>query len=457
MLSPKQNVKSRLPLYLGIVLFLVTASTVLLFYLNAPFVATNADTPGYLDALKQLQTTGNPINAFRLPTYSLFMLIVYAITGQGNLMAVSIVQGILFILATIEIYLLALLITRRTWIAFFVGSLVGTNVILISYVKPILTEGLSLWLLTTIVLCMVAFLKTFRPCFFWLSTIGLAFLLFTRPEWILLPCLLFPYVFIRIRKKPIARAVLRRVISALAIIYLLIGGYIGANALINHVPSLSTVSNLNLIGKVIQYHMQDETPYNPALSHIYDYYIHLGESSPYRIIHREPMLGEHNAQASADFARDIILHHPGEFLVKSVPLFFTSLYHYYPLGLIQKNNPGPYDNLINPILQVQQSLYTLNTLFPLCALIWMILCFYRKTRDSFCVQTMGLLVLIISYAVIITTLGGYYEFDYMRVHIVFDPLISLVIWGSCGLGLYQIGSFLRGRRQQKTGEANVIA
>ncbi len=446
MLTKKLSSEFRISFYLGFFLLFITGEITLIFYLNTPFAETAADTSGYLNGLHQLQTAGNPVDAFRLPTYSLFLLVVYAVAGQGNLMAVSIAQGLLFICATEEIYLLTLLITRRKWLSFFVGLLIGTNVILISYSKPIMTEGLSLWLLTTIMLCVVAFLKTFRYRFFWISSACLVFLLFTRPEWILLPCLLFPYIVVRARKKLSTRAIILRATSALIIIYLIIGSYIVANALINNVASLSTVSNMNLIGKIIQYHMQDETPYNPSLSHIYDQFIRQGETSPYQIIGKAPILGLHHAQASADFARDIILHHPVQFLVDSVPLFFTSLYHYYPVRIAQHNGAGPYDKFIKPVLSLQQFLYTTNIFFPLCALAWLILCFYRKTRQAFCVQAIGLLVLTVIYAVVITTLGGYYESDYMRVHIVFDPLITLVIWCSFGLGIYQLGSCVSRRK-----------
>jgi hypothetical protein len=277
--------------YLGFVLLFITGGKTLIFYLNTPFAETTADTPSYLNALHQLQTVGNPVDAFRLPTYSLFLLVVFAVAGQGNLMAVSIAQSLLFICATEEIYLLTKLITQRKWLSFFAGLLVGTNVILISYSKPIMTEGLSLWLLTTIMLCVVAFLKTFRYRFFWISSACLVFLLFTRPEWIVLPCLLFLYIVIRARKKLSRRAIVLRAASALLIIYLSIGGYIIANALINNVGSLSTVTNMNLIGKIIQYHMQGETPYNPSLSHSYDQFIRQGVTSPYQIIGKAPFLG----------------------------------------------------------------------------------------------------------------------------------------------------------------------
>ncbi|EFH81816.1 hypothetical protein [Ktedonobacter racemifer] len=447
MLSEKQaGVETRLSYYLGAFLLLIIIGVVGIYYLNAPFVEFGPDTYGYLGAVHQLQTTGNPVNYFRLPTYSIFILGVYAFTHQGNLMAVSIVQGILFICAVAEIYLLTLLITRRPWIAFLVGLLVGTNIFLLYSAKLIMAEGLSLWLLTTVMLNAIVFLKTLRPLFLWISSGCLLFLLFARPEWVLFPCLLFLILIVFTWKKLPRRTIALPVISSLAVMYLLIGGYIYANARINNVASLSTVTNMNLIGKVLQYRMQDETPYNPYLSHIYDDYLRQGHASPFYIASHAPGIGDHYAQASADWAKNIILHHPVEFLMKSVPLFFTSLY-YYPAPSIPHIAPGKFVNIINPLLLIQLRLSTTNILFPLCALIWLTLCCYRKTRHAFGVQTMGLLVLTVVYAVIITTLGSYSESEYPRIHVIFDPLITLVVWGSFGLGIYQLLSFLRGRKK----------
>lgn len=43
---------------------------------------------------------------------------------------------------------------------------------------------------------------------------------------------------------------------------------------------------------------------------------------------------------------------------------------------------------------------------------------------------MGIVVLLVLYGIMVTTLGGYRSDDYMRVHTVFSPLLTLIIWGS---------------------------
>ena len=419
----------------ALILLGLTSLVVLIYYLNYPYPETNTDTPGYLAVVTQLQQYGNPVNAFRLPIYPLLIVLVYFFAGQGNTMAVSIVQGILFVLTTLEFFLLVALLTRRSWPAFLFGLLVGTNLILLSYSKPIMTEGPSLWLLTTIMLLIAAYLYTSRLSFFWASICFLLLLLFTRPEWEFLPILLCIYLLILL-KKPVMRRILPHLFAALLLLYIPIAAYILVNTLAGGFPGLTTVENMNIIGKVLQYHMQDEAAAeDQPISRILDRYTSHGERSPYYILGHEPELSKNNGQQPTDFARKIILAHPLEFLLKSVPYFFSSLTQYIPVAIQQKRLPGPFDGFINTLLSVRQWLYAGNVLYPFCALAWLILFCFRSARAQPAVQVMAWLSLATLYALTITTLGGYFDQDYMRVHIVFDPLLSLIIWGTlfCGL------------------------
>jgi hypothetical protein len=422
----------------ALILLSLTSLVVLIYYLNYPYPETNVDTSGYLAVVTQLQQHGNPVNAFRLPIYPLLIVLVYFFAGQGNAMAVSIVQGILFVLTALEIFLLVALLTRRSWPAFIFGLLVGTNLILLSYSKPIMTEGLSLWLLTTIMLLIAAYLYTSRLSFFWSSICFMLLLLFTRPEWEFLPILLCIYLLILL-KKPATRRILPHLFAALLLIYLPIAGYILVNTLAGGFAGLTTVENMNIIGKVLQYHMQDEaTVEDQPISRIFDKYTSHGERSPYYILGHEPELSKNNAQQPTDFARKIILAHPLEFLLKSVPYFFSSLTRYIPVAVQQKRLPGPFDGFINILLSIQQWLYACNILYPSCALVWLILFCSRSARAQPSVQVMAWLSLATLYALTITTLGGYFDQDYMRVHIVFDPLLSLIIWGTLFCGLKKV-------------------
>src|SRR5205085_2784501 len=99
-----------------------------------------------------------------------------------------------FVLATMEIYALAILVFKRTWMAFLIGLIVGTNVVLLTYVKPIMSEGLALWLLSTLALAVVVYIRHLRMPAFWIVVLCMVLLLFTRPEWLYLPIPLFGYL-----------------------------------------------------------------------------------------------------------------------------------------------------------------------------------------------------------------------------------------------------------------------
>src|SRR5450759_232820 len=93
----------------GTLLLLLTVILTVAYYVNYPRVELNADTPAYLRFVNRIYMHTQPyflVDIWRLPGYPLLITFVYALYGQGNLMAVSIVQGILFVLATMEIYVL---------------------------------------------------------------------------------------------------------------------------------------------------------------------------------------------------------------------------------------------------------------------------------------------------------------------------------------------------------------
>jgi len=411
----------------GILLLILTIIPTVFYYLNYPRPEISVDTPTYLRVANRLLTQPYLlVDISRLPGYPLLIVLTYGVAGKNNLMAVSIVQAILFVLTTLEIYVLAILLFKRTWIALLIGLLVGTNLVILSYVKPIMSEGLAMWELTTLALAVVYFIRTtsrFRYVVFCLLP-----LMFTRPEWIYLPLPLFAYLLLIAWRRGYIRHFLKKAIIASALLYALVGCYIGCNALFNHYPGLTSVENLNWLGKVLQYNMWQEAP--PDAQHIsqqLDYYVVRVDKDPYHLLPHIPELMQDN-QLVGRFAMSIILRHPIEFLLKSVPYFFASLTSYF--DAYRPNIPGPYDISLSWLKSIHHWLYNINVLFPFCAAFWLVLLFWRRFKERQMVLEMGAIILLTLYGLIITTLAGYRLDDYTRFHTVFDPLLLLVIWGS---------------------------
>jgi hypothetical protein len=142
----------------GCIAVLVSTLVVAAYFLNHPQPETAWDSPDYFLVAKKIFLNGNLVDAHRTPGYPLAIALVYVLAGMGNLAALNVSQAVFFVLAAAEVYMLTLLILKRSWIALIVALLVGTNTYLLSYVKPITIEGFALWLTVTFALAVVIFM-----------------------------------------------------------------------------------------------------------------------------------------------------------------------------------------------------------------------------------------------------------------------------------------------------------
>jgi hypothetical protein len=415
----------------GLFLFLLTIIPIIFYYLNYPQIDLNPDTPAYLHVVDRLRDRVYLlVDTWRLPGYPMLIVLVYALTGAGNLLAVSIVQACLFVITTLEIYSMALLLFKRSWLAFLIGVTVGTNLVQLSNVKPIMSEGLAMFELTSMALACISLLRSGQG-FRWVALFLIA-LVFTRPEWVYLAPLLFGYLLWA--RRDMFRRLFKKVLAASGSLYALVALYIIINGTTNNYYGLAAIENFNWMGKLLQYNMQRlAPPEQQYLSQQLDYYVKTLDRDPYHVLPHIPELSRDNDTPAGRFARDIILRHPIEFIVKTVPLCFESLVAYY--DIYHQGVHGPYDEPLNWLKEIHRWLYNLYILFPLCAALWLSALLVPRFRHRPVVIGMGLLCLLGLYGVWITTMGGYRHDDYMRVHTVFNPLLLLIIWGSILFGL----------------------
>ncbi len=211
-------------------------------------------------------------------------MLVYTLAGQDNLAAVSVVQAVLFVLATLELYVLAVLVLRQGWVALHLGLLVGTNLSLLSYIKPLMSEALALWLLVSLALAVALFIYTLHVRFLWLMTVITLVLFLTRPEWIYLPLPLFGYLLLLAARYGGVRRVLSHVLLSLILLYTILGNYAYINTVQNGFPGVTIATNILAFGKVLQYDMQDEAPPQyRAARQLVDGYLARSIKDPYYI------------------------------------------------------------------------------------------------------------------------------------------------------------------------------
>ena len=185
------------------------------------------------------------------------------------------------------------------------------------------------------------------------------------------------------------------------------------------------------MGKVLQYRMENEVPaQDKTISQKLERCIRRIDRNPFHVVHCVPMLtGVPYDPPAGEYAKHIILKHPGEFLFKSLPLFFSSLTDDYDVTYHGYTSPDPFYTPLSWLKTFHRVLYQVNAFFPACVVVWLFLLCWRPTASRPETLIMGAITLLLVYGVIITTLAGYRADDYMRFHIVFDPLLILAIWG----------------------------
>jgi 4-amino-4-deoxy-L-arabinose transferase-like glycosyltransferase len=416
----------------GVVVALLTTVAVLLYYLNKPGLELDPDTPTYVTVAQYYATKGWGIDVVRLPGYPILMWLVFKFAGANNLGAMQITQAALFVVATVELYVLLCLIQQRIAIAVVVALLVGTNLIMLSYVKAILSEGLELFLVVNLALAIIWYLQ--RPGWLRLWVIaGIALALFmTRPEWMYFPALLFPFLFLVACWQGKWRQVLPHALAALILLYVVLGAYIHSNWETNQCNCVTYVQNINLLGKIMQYHMQNEAPPQyAAMARLVNRFVSRGDVDPWdvkRSNYAPAMLNGYELMGT--YSQAIILHHPVEYVLKSVPVGVSSLATTAPFKPIHTH--GPNATLLDKLQGFSMLILSSMILFPIVALFWWVWLLRRRKAASLLVLGMAALSLMGLYGFAVTTLGGYVY--YPRLHTPFDPLMIAVVWGSLLLG-----------------------
>lgn len=416
-------------LVFGAAVIVLASLVTIAYYINGSSVPTDPDSLIYLLVAHQV-SLGQFVDPTRTPAYPIFILFVSHIGGRQNLTSVSIAQGVLYVLATIGVYWLAFLLVRRPWAAFIVASLVATNVMLLSFVRPIMTEAQALFLLVCLALAIVAFVRMPQARTLWLAMGTLFVLGMTRPEWLYFAVLFVLFALLVAWNQGKLRRLLPHALAASVLFAGLCGLYLYGNAQNGYV-GFGQNQNADLLGKVMQYHMQNEAPTQYAtITNEVNSALARGDMDPWHVIFADPALLRDHYNLAATYGRTVILHHPVEFIADTIPLIFDSLRATDSHQPIVAN--GPFSGVLLA-LQALAALaqYTL-LLFPFIAIAWwgrLIYLFRFRPRqpDTLTVAMAGL-SLICAYDLAITTLFVYTQ--YSRMNAPVDPLMLIVVWGT---------------------------
>lgn len=423
----------------GLALVALSVVVVVVYYQAMPYIEFDPDTPGYTTLAQHIVKYGQLVDVMRLPGYPLLIVLV----GATHLAALSVVQAALFVAAVVEVYAALCLATRRAWLAAAIAALTGANIHIISYVKPILSEALTLFFTASLALAVMLCIRRMSVRRLWAVAICLLALFLTRPEWIYLPVPLFGYLLLLAWRRGVLRRLAPQALLAGVMLYGVLGLYIVVNGMQHNFYGITYVQNINLLGKVMQYGMHDEAPARYAdVQRVVDSQMAKGDTDPWNVIRTPypPIQRDYFARVG-EYAEAIIIGHPVEYLWHSMLLGRDSL------STTELFRPAPHTPVVDALHWLADTIMGSLVWFPLLALGWWVIV-ARPRADLTGIgregsEMMGALALIAFYGLAITTLGGYVY--YGRLHTPFDPLLIAVVWGSVSLAIVAVAERLAPR------------
>jgi hypothetical protein len=233
--------------------------------LHHPTTIASTDGDEYLGVANSILTTGNFFDPLRTPGYPAFLALVFLIRGAHDITAVFVAQIALVIAATYEIYLLVARLTKQRYLASVTALLVGCNLFVLQWEFAIRVEALAFWTLVTLFLVAERLLHGLRPWALVLFGVLLFFAIMVRPFDILIPALMISALALRGIWIGEWRAHVLRLGLVFVLVYGAILGYTQLNGLVTGYAGLSYASNVNLLGKVMEYRLQD-LPVSPELT-----------------------------------------------------------------------------------------------------------------------------------------------------------------------------------------------
>jgi hypothetical protein len=305
-------------------------------------------------------------------------------------------------------------------------------------VRPLLSEGLALFLLATLALALVLALRWPGARTYWGVTLALLALFLTRPEWIYLPIPLFAVLLLLAWRHGQLRRLLPTVALALGLLYGTLGGYVILNRVQNDCACVTYISNVNLLGKVMQYRMEREAPPQyAAMTQLVSAHVARGDADPWNVIREDyPPLHRDYFALAGEYSSAIIRAHPVEFVAKSGPVADATLTTVNPFLPIDSQGP-----FAAPLLAINAAITTLMRkllpLFPLLGAAWLLWMLWWRRKPSVLTDAMGFFALLGGYGLALTVFGGYVY--YARLRAPYTPLLLIVVWGSAVLAALWLG------------------
>src|ERR1700674_1469793 len=391
----------------SVVALLGIATTVLAAYIaNSPRLDRFGDSPTY-----EFIADGLPksfISSSRLPGYPILIALSSWLPG-GREARLVYTHAVFILGAALVTYFLARAALGHRWMAFLIGVVIATDLLMAGYVRVVMSETLAVTLTLLLLAATLRYMADFKPLYLWVMAGLTVALILTRPEWVLMMAILVPYLLVMARRRGVlSRRLVAQGVASTAVVFMAIGAYCAGNLVVNGYFGLSSFTNVALLGKLMVYGMVPDAPapYSSLVPMVESY------PSAWELVLVPPFNDRHSALAG-EFARAVIIHEPVRFTQNVLGSAISSAGD-HETNFLRIDANGPFGRWLAVLLAISQSRYRAFVIPPALALAWAIpgLIVPATNRRA---QIMGVLGLFVFYDWLTTAAGTYGEFGRLRM------------------------------------------
>jgi hypothetical protein len=280
-----------------VVILLAASIARMIFYAQYPLPGIGADSRSYYETGLLIEKNFVFVDAWRTPVYPVFLLAIEKATGlkdigyqitPGDLSyAVLFIQSLIGIIHAGLFFLLLRRLIENTHISVVLALLFAIHPVVIGFERIISTESLAICWFTVFVFLAITLIKRVHPGLLFLFLGWSIFGAFLRPAFLPLPVFVLTYMWLK-----------RRTTASFGyalICCLLYGGicflYIQMNGSINQYPGFTRISDINIVGKILQFNLPVNTlPSDNVFKQSVELYrLNNGAPDPWRFLEAYPM------------------------------------------------------------------------------------------------------------------------------------------------------------------------
>lgn len=422
-----------------------------LFYLSIDGAIYTSDSPTYIDGAFSLYYH-LWLNEYRPPVYPLGLMAVGILFYWDNMdKGIVILQVFLSLTTILFLYKLLIEAFNSKAIAYVSSFLTAVSFRVFSWDFVVLSENFAIFIVTLVSYYTVRYMKYEKQRDFKRLAALLITAIFTKPFFLLLPLAIFLLLLLRrlfIRDFNF-RSFIQKVSLGLSIIYFSVFAYSLVNYAQNVYFGITTVGNVNYLGKVLQYNMEgygDNEALKEDIKYAFktekpEFKVNGKYLEPWHFVGTYGWASGHYMEVGK-FAKEIIMRHPVKYIIESTKLTYQLLVlnspfkDYIAEGALEK--AGHTNPVFNSLRSVTENVNLLYILLAVC-LLEIIFLPVRFKQGAFSERNFFtfFLMAIVMYHYVISAFFSYG--DYCRLLAPCYPVIYSII----GIYLCRFFSFIR--------------